>query len=107
MSGRCQAALQYRSVSFGVAALAIVYPAASIVGAQIGMLKSGWRRAAPGAVLAAGALLAFYAGRGLSYGTAEHVGPGFVPAILTALLFILGLTVAAERLWPRPASGEE
>jgi uncharacterized membrane protein len=84
-----------------------VYPAVSIVGAEIGMLKSGWRKAVPGAVLAAGALLAFYAGRGLSYGTAEHVGPGFVPAILTALLFILGLTVSAESLWPRPGRGEE
>ena len=71
------------------------------------MPKSEWRRAVPGAVLAAGAALAFYAGRGLSYGTAEHVGPGFVPAILTALLFILGLAVAAERLWQRPTGGEE
>jgi hypothetical protein len=90
-----------------IVAVAIVYPPAAIMGAEIGMLKSGWRGAVPGGALAAVALLAFYAGRGLSYGTAQHVGPGFVPAILTALLFILGLTIAAERLWPRSGSGEE
>jgi len=71
------------------------------------MLQSGWRRALPGAVLAGVAMLAFYAGRGLSYGTAEHIGPGFLPAILAALLFIFGVIVAIEALWHRPIGGEE
>jgi hypothetical protein len=77
------------------------------LGAEIDMSRSEWRRAVPGAVLIAIAALTFYAGRGLSHGTAEHVGPGFVPAILTALLLILGLAVAVERLWQPPAGGEE
>jgi uncharacterized BrkB/YihY/UPF0761 family membrane protein len=71
------------------------------------MLKSEWRRAVPGAVLAAVAALAIYSAHGLSYGTAAHVGPGAIPAILGALLFILGLAVAAEGLWQRPIGGEE
>jgi hypothetical protein len=58
-------------------------------------------------VLAAVAALAIYSAHGLSYGTAAHVGPGLVPTILAALLFILGLAVAAERLWQRPIGGEE
>jgi hypothetical protein len=76
-------------------------------GDDIDMTKSGWRRAVPGAVLAAVAALAFYSVHGLSYGTAEHVGPGFVPAILAALLFILGVVVAIEGLWHHPIGGEE
>ena len=64
------------------------------------MLKSKWRRAVPGMVLAAVATLAIYSAHGLSYGTAVHVGPGAIPAILAALLFIFGIAVAAERLWP-------
>jgi hypothetical protein len=71
------------------------------------MPKSEWRRAVPGAVLAAVAALAFYEAHKLSYGTAAHVGPGLVPAILAALLFILGLAVAVERLWQPPAGREE
>jgi hypothetical protein len=76
-------------------------------GDEIDMTKSEWRRAVPGAVLVAVALLAFYSVHGLSYGTAEHVGPGFVPAVLTALLFILGVVVAIEGLWQYPIGGEE
>lgn len=71
------------------------------------MPQSGWRRAVPGAVLALIAAVAFYSAHGLSYGTAEHAGPGLVPAILAALLFILGVAVAAERFWQRPIGGEE
>ncbi len=71
------------------------------------MPKSGLRRAVPGAVLAAVAALAFYKAQGLSYGTAGHAGPGSVPTVLAALLFILGLAVAAERFWQRPIGGEE
>jgi hypothetical protein len=71
------------------------------------MPKSEWRRAVPGAVLAAGAALAFYSAHGLTYGTAAHVGPGLVPAVLAALLFILGLVVAAEGFWQRPIGGGE
>jgi hypothetical protein len=70
------------------------------------MLKSRWFRAVPGAALAAVAALAFYSVYGLSNGTAVHIGPGLIPAILAALLFILGLLVAIERLWQHP-SGEE
>jgi putative tricarboxylic transport membrane protein len=61
----------------------------------------------PGAGLAAVAALALYGTRTLSYGTAAHMGPGFVPTILAALLFILGLAVAAEGFWQRPIGGEE
>jgi hypothetical protein len=71
------------------------------------MPKSEWRRAVPGAVLAAVAALAFYEAHKLSYGTAAHVGPGLVPAILAALLFILGLAVGAEGFWQRPIGGGE
>jgi hypothetical protein len=71
------------------------------------MSKLEWRRAVPGAVLAAIAALAFYGAHGLSYGTAAHVGPGLMPAILAALLFILGLAVAAEGFWQRPIGGGE
>jgi hypothetical protein len=71
------------------------------------MPHSKWRRTVPGTVLLACALLVFYAGRGLSLGTAAHAGPGFLPTILAALLFILGLTVAAERLWQSPTGGGE
>ncbi len=71
------------------------------------MPKSGWRGAAPGAVLAAIAALAFTSEHGLSYGTAAHIGAGSVPAVLAALLFMLGLAVAAEGLWQRPIGGEE
>jgi len=71
------------------------------------MLKSKWRRAVPGTVLAAVAALAFYSAHGLSFGTAGHAGPGLVPAFLAALLFILGVAVAAERFWQRSIGGEE
>jgi hypothetical protein len=71
------------------------------------MPKSKRRRAVPGAVLAAVAALAFYSTHRLSFGTAGHAGPGLVPAILAALLFILGVAVAAERFWQRPIGGEE
>jgi hypothetical protein len=71
------------------------------------MPKSEWRKAVPGAVLAAVAALATYSAYGLSYGTAAHVGPGAIPAILAALLFILAPAVAAERLWQRLNGGEE
>jgi|HubBroStandDraft_4_1064222.scaffolds.fasta_scaffold211961_2 hypothetical protein len=71
------------------------------------MLKPGWLRAVPGAALAAVAALAFYSVYGLSNGTAVHIGPGRIPAILAALLFILGLVVAIERLWHHPIGGEE
>jgi hypothetical protein len=71
------------------------------------MPKSELRRAVPGVVLAAVAALAFYKAQGLSYGTAAHGGPGFAPTILSALLFILGLVVAAEGFWRRPIDGHE
>jgi hypothetical protein len=76
-------------------------------GDEIDMPKSGWRRAVPGAVLAAVAVLAFVSMRGLSYGTAAHIGPGVVPAILGALLFILGLAITAEGFWQRSIGGEQ
>jgi hypothetical protein len=85
----------------------IVYPPASIVATEIDMPKSGWRRAVPGAVLAAVAVLAFVSMHGLSYGTAAHIGPGVVPAILGALLFILGLAIAAEGFLQRSIGGEQ
>ena len=71
------------------------------------MLKSEWRRAVPGAVLAAVAVLTLYVARGLSHGTPEHAGPGTVPGVLAALLFILGLAVAAEAFLRRPIGGED
>jgi hypothetical protein len=74
---------------------------------EIDMPKSRWRVALPGAVLAAVAALAFYGAHRLSIGTAGHAGPGLVPAFLAAVLFILGLAIAAERFWRRPIGGEE
>jgi hypothetical protein len=71
------------------------------------MPNSKWRRATPGVLLAAVAALAFYGAHRLSYGTAAHSGPGLVPTVLAALLFILGLVVAIEGLWQRPIGGEE
>jgi hypothetical protein len=71
------------------------------------MQQSGWRGAMPGAVLAAIAVLALYGTRALSYGTAAHVGPGLLPGILAALLFILGLAVAVQGLWRGPSQGAE
>ena len=71
------------------------------------MLESRWRQAVPGAVLVAVSVLAFFSVRGLSYGTAAHVGPGVVPTVLAALLFILGLVVAIQGFWQSPIGGEE
>jgi hypothetical protein len=85
----------------------IVYSSGIDRGDEIDMPKSGWRRAVPGAVLAAVAVLAFVSMRGLSYGTAAHIGPGVVPAILGALLFILGLAITAEGFWQRSIGGEQ
>ena len=71
------------------------------------MPQSGWRRAMPGVGLAAVAVLALYGTRTLSYGTAAHMGSGFVPSILVALLFILGLAITAEGFLQRSIGGEQ
>jgi hypothetical protein len=76
-------------------------------GDEIEMPNSKWRRVTLGAALAAVAASAFYGAHGLSIGTAIHAGPGLVPTILAALLFILGLLVAIKGLWQRPIDGEE
>jgi hypothetical protein len=67
--------------------------------------RVGWREVSPGAVLAAIAALALLSGYGLPVGTGPHPGPGAMPDVVAALLFILGIVVAVEGYFQRQIGG--
>jgi len=65
-----------------------------------------WRAAGPGLLLSAVAVLALVGASGLPLGTAQHPGPAAASNMLAALLFILGIVVAAEGLLQRRFGGD-
>jgi hypothetical protein len=64
-----------------------------------------WCVAGPGLVIAAIAVAALVDLRGVLFGTAIHLGPSALPTVLAALLLILGVIIAVERLFGQPAGG--
>jgi len=55
-----------------------------------------WRSASGGLSIALIAVVALVGVSGLPFGTAEQPGPAAVPAILAALLLVLGIIIAIE-----------
>lgn len=58
--------------------------------------RAGWRGIAPGVLLVVVAGLAYFSVRSLPGSTDGVLGPGSMPRILSAILFILGAVVAVE-----------
>jgi hypothetical protein len=58
--------------------------------------RAGWRDIAPGVLLVAIAGLAYFSLRNLPGSTDGGLGPGSMPRILAAILFVLGAVVAVE-----------
>jgi hypothetical protein len=63
--------------------------------------RGGWRAAWPGLALAAIGGLALYADRGVARDYGAHLGPGFIPNVLSAALLVVGLIVAAQDAFRR------
>jgi hypothetical protein len=51
-----------------------------------------------GAVMIGLGGLGFWAARGLSFGTASHMGPGFLPNVICGLLIVIGVAVMGRAL---------
>jgi hypothetical protein len=58
--------------------------------------RAGWRAIAPGLLLVVIAGLAYFSLRNLPGSTDGGLGPGSMPRILAAILFVLGAVVAVE-----------
>jgi hypothetical protein len=68
----------------------------SVSGRSAAAARAGWRDIAPGLLLAAVAGLAYFSVRNLPGSTDGVLGPGSMPRILAAILFVLGAVVAVE-----------
>ena len=63
--------------------------------------RGGWRAARLGLALTAIGALALYADRGVARDHGAHLGPGFIPNVLSAALLVAGLIVAAQDAFRR------
>jgi hypothetical protein len=84
----------------------------SLTGRSVGLGRDGslarqslWGAAGPGLIIAAIAILALFNARGLTVGTAEHVGPGAAVDAIATLLLILGIIMSAQALVRRRSGG--
>jgi hypothetical protein len=68
----------------------------SIAGRPAAVPDAGWCDIAPGVLLVVIAGLAYFSLRNLPGSTDGGLGPGSMPRILAALLFVLGAVVAVE-----------